>query len=199
MTSIYFFDENIGYMGGIGGQIYITETAGRLWEKLDVATSLYPISAIYFKTPYEGFALNSKTGIASVLDGKKGTTLCLDTITKLNKYRITWIDQGEFMYIYKDINFLNNKIGYAVGARQVYHKSGGRELGILVTGDGGKSWFPLSNDKNETIFNSVSNSGIVVGERGTILKIDIDYILNKDYEIQLLLKNEIRYTKTYHN
>ncbi|PCJ22862.1 MAG: hypothetical protein COA97_12730 [Flavobacteriales bacterium] len=190
MTAVYFIDENTGFVGNYEGQIYLTENGGENWKRIKGGGSA--VKSMFFTSKTNGLILseNSRSGISSIKNGEWKEVKYVELKNENGKNKVVNKYPEKLMIKYNSMNFFDDNIGYAVGQGYTTTSSKGRNIGIIVTADGGKTWFPISNEKHERTFNSVSKNGIIVGEMGIILKIDKDFITKTYQEIQSTIKNE---------
>lgn len=155
LRDIHFVDASFGWAVGDHGTIWHTQNGGEVWHRQDAGLSSR-LNAVYFVDRQQGFIAGgeiipqthrSKSVIARTTDGgktwEKITGLLLPTIQRLH--------------------FLNEKVGYAVGAATAIHPGG-----AWSTQDGGRTWSPLQgtggNHWCDAAF--VGDRGILVGRGG---------------------------------
>ena len=184
--AVYFTNKDIGYIGTYDGKLYLTENGGEKWSFVNSGAS--PIKSLFFKSKSEGLKLSNLAGVISIKDDKINEPIYLDVMIVKGEKMILRKDARQLILEFNSMNFFDEKIGYAVGLGFSSWGGNGRKIGIIVTADGGETWFPISNENHERTFYSVSKNGFVVGEMGIILKIDKDSIVEKYKEIQAIIK-----------
>ncbi|CAM1366524.1 T9SS type A sorting domain-containing protein [Tenacibaculum xiamenense] len=114
--SIYFLDENNGYATGDHGVIFKTIDSGTTWTWAGFQNGRYSNTSmygIYFQDSNIGYATGARGRIIKTMDGGN-----------------TWISHSENYNNFRQIQFLDNNIGYAQSGENFYK-----------TTDGGDIWF----------------------------------------------------------
>jgi|GEM_PF-1877012 len=125
MTSIYFVDENNGFIAGGNGVIWVTHNSGAVWEKHLVASG----------TNFTGINFNNESlGVAVATGGR---------IYKTTDLGVNWQKafKGETDGI-NSIYFIDMQKGWAVG------NSGA----VLKTLDGGEHWIKAAYNLTENLY-----------------------------------------------
>jgi len=146
LYSVFFIDENKGYIVGTGGLIINTLNSGLNWTK-QTSNTTDTIRSVHFVNENTGYTVGSNGIILKTIDG--GTNWVK---------QISGTDQD-----LSSVFFTSENTGYVIG------KSGL----ILKTTDGGTNWLiqisGTSNDFNSVWFTD-TDKGFIVGNNGTILK-----------------------------
>jgi len=151
LWSVYFLNQNLGWVAGQYGKIQKTTDGGSHWIEQNVDDS-YDLRSVFFvdenngwvvgKLNWPGLALHTTNG------GLNWSPISLDSVS--------------FTYLY-DVQFIDVNKGWIVGA----------EGKIFKTTDGGSSWNVQSSGTSYDL-HSVhfidQNTGWVVGDDGLILK-----------------------------
>lgn len=141
LNDVYFIDQSTGWAVGNDGLILKTDNGGESWDVIDsgVFADLY---AVVFTDQNHGW-IASGGGVLITNDGGN-----------------TWDIPSSLTGNYKDIQFINQNIGLAVGNR------------IVKTTDGGNSWTTMISNGSRrlnAIAFSDSENGWIVGESGIAL------------------------------
>lgn len=151
LYDIDFVDNQNGWIVGDNGIILHTNDGGSTWEKQFCGI--------------KGFKL-----AVDFVDSKNGWVCGKDSILHTKDGGVTWelqyyqdIGEGYF----RDITFLNNKIGFSIGG---YGDFGGHGI-LLKTDDGGVRWEQLADSELPTLTSiSINGQDIwICGFGGTIL------------------------------
>ena len=196
--SVYFVNTDTGYVTGHDGVIIKTTDGGNNWSIKAINPNHY-LSLIYFKSLDTGFVGGMVDTLLCTIDGGNtwtpktfGALIGIYTMTFLNanigfgtgsNYIVKTIDGGNTWYSIPNyladympsLFFTNVNYGYIVGGNwsgdAMPHFLGSV---ILKTDDGGITWDSLINIASSKILNSIfftnANTGIIVGEYGTVLK-----------------------------
>jgi len=150
MNSIYFVNDNIGYVVGNDGLILKTIDGGTNWLKQNSGTTDYLSSVIF---------LNADTGFVS---GGMPNTRGIVLKTMNGGETWTLINNITSNYL-RSIYFTDYNNGYTVCDNGY----------ILKSTNGGTSWSIQNSGTSNylySIFFTTANAGIAVGNNGTILK-----------------------------
>lgn len=128
-TTIYFQDENTGFIAGNDGVMYKTYDGGNSWMSLNTNTSL-PLYDIFFINKNEGFAVGGEDHCGGTGCIPKGAIIIYtkDGGQSWNPIPITLSEQ----IVLKSIYFTNDSFGFTVGDGL-----------ILSTEDRGATWNEL--------------------------------------------------------
>ena len=153
LNSIHF-TETTGWTVGDGGLIAkCTPLYG--WVKQTSVTDL-PLNKVFFTDDDHGW----------ITGGYQNDNSFQSIMLKTTNGGVNWNTVPNVLYLIKDIAFIDNNLGWAVG----YTQAG--EGGILKTTDGGISWVidtgNLSSQLNSLFIKD--NYGWAVGENGLILR-----------------------------
>jgi photosystem II stability/assembly factor-like uncharacterized protein len=195
LKKIFFIDESMGWIVGSQGTFFRTTDGGKTWNYVQLPINIF-MSDVTFLNQNEGWIVGDNYNIISVteggaksnvqqqaqqiigsltsvyfLDKKNGwvsssSGLIFKTVnggatwTKVSPKIIGLHDKGKSI---NDVYFRNANEGWAVGI------SGN----ILFTDDGGSTWNTLNKATNLELFRIAfhGNTGLIVGENGTILKL----------------------------
>lgn len=165
-NTVFFLDENTGYLGADGGRIYKT-TDGTNFELIRSGGNAN-VEDIYFIDEDTGFFVTSYGGVHKTTDGGSNWA------QKLNSGNL------------RSIQFTNENTGYAAGSEKIGIGSGQyKENGaIFKTTDGGENWESLDLTvaeeedqygvgwvpKINSIHFTNSDIGYAVGSRGLVLR-----------------------------
>jgi photosystem II stability/assembly factor-like uncharacterized protein len=145
-ASIFFINENIGWVCGYSGKIFKTVNGGTNWIEQDSHTDL-DLHSIFFINMQKGWAVGQEGIILVTSDG--GDTWITQTSPTSSKL--------------SEVQFLNENIGYACGSDNT----------ILKTLEGGTDWHQ-QNSGSDAMFSDIvflsPDTGYCVGWEGTILK-----------------------------
>jgi len=142
LNDIYFIDKNIGFVTGNLGCILKTTNGGDNWTSISPYTD--PLDAIGFKTVY---FMDENTGFVA-----GGMMFILKTTNSGIKWDTVYV--GTFFdSMIRDLCFVNDTLGFAVGTN------------VLITTDGGETWEkntsgPLSGVKVQFLN---ENEGFIAG------------------------------------
>jgi len=146
LFSVYFTDNNTGWVVGENGTILKTVDGGTNWESQPRGTQ-HSLYAIYFTDQNVGWAVGYMGIILKTTNG--GTNW---------NYQESWTTNNIFSIHFTDISY-----GWAVG-----------DLGtVLNTTDGGTNWNSQSSGTLKglrSVYFTDNNTGWAVGFWGTILK-----------------------------
>jgi photosystem II stability/assembly factor-like uncharacterized protein len=160
LISVYFTDENVGYISGWNGKLFKTTDGAQSWDTLlhIPGTTLRDLTFINENTGFvagaglgTGYILRTDDGGISwnsvyeglfvsgihFIDENLGFGLANYHIVKTTDGGISWAEynDGNFWILF-DIFFVNSNVGFACG-------SGGA---FLKTTDGGESWIDLTQN-----------------------------------------------------
>ena len=154
--SIFFTDENTGYVSGTAGTLLKTSDGGTNWVPLSSGTTA-SLASIYFTDANTGFVVGGNNTMYTS-DG---------IILKTTDGGITWSTFTLGYYELHSVFFTDANTGYAVGD---YYYSGNHGV-ILKTIDGGTNWFPVYGPylPMTAVFFPSTNIGYVIGSQ-SILK-----------------------------
>lgn len=198
--SSYFFNKDLGFIGGTGGTILKTTNGGTTWDTLNTNLKGATFKAITLFDENTGYAVTSQ-GLVKTTDGglnwkikAQGQLSNMSIIDKNTGFAIG--DQGIILKITSSgiistnsgvrtnllsIKTLDNNTAIAVGDSGL----------ILRTTDAGNTWKEIRKIPNEQLFSinfSDSKHGCAFGSLGLILVTDdggISWIKkNKDNEIK---------------
>lgn len=170
LRSVYFIDDNTGWISGSEGLIARTSDSGETWDKQLSGTS-NTLKSIYFVNSSTGWTVGEGGKILFTSDGGSAWTDQVSTtpntlnsvyfidqntgwaagangtILFTNNGGINWSSQnsGSTLEIF-DIKFVNSSVGYAVGG------DGFSVELILKTTDGGNNWTLLSSGWNGVLY-----------------------------------------------
>ena len=144
LNSIFFLNENLGFISGHNGTILKTTSGGNSWRYYPTGT-LYDLKSIYF--------INEMIGYAVGMDLMSPKGIALKTVDG----GINWeILNPEIDCPLNSVYFIDSNRGFAVG-----HKGN-----IIKTSDGGYTWIKLVNE-TDNVFRTISfineNVGFVGG------------------------------------
>jgi photosystem II stability/assembly factor-like uncharacterized protein len=160
--SIYFLNENVGFMAGHSGSLIKSVNGGTTWTSIPTGTNL-TLMDVYFIDEERGFVLSTNLdteypngNIHRTLDGG-----------------ITWYVIYNNNHKLNSICFVNENTGYIVGGG--WSDAGGwiiRWGVIMKTINGGETWTQETIGWSilRSVFFMDENSGCAVGDDGTILK-----------------------------
>jgi photosystem II stability/assembly factor-like uncharacterized protein len=146
LNSVFFINENVGWIAGDMGKIFTTTNGGENWIEQNSTTteSLWSVNFV-----------NADTGCAVGVNG---------TILKTENGGADWIQQNSPVSSFLvSMDFCNDSIGYACGMNGT----------ILKTTNGGSDWFQQVSGTTQGLIDLdfvSSDTGYVVGWYGTILK-----------------------------
>lgn len=157
VNPFYFITDSIGFVTANG--IFRTTNQGDTWVAVNADTTRY-YRAITMKNSLEGFAVGNKGALLRTTDG--GFNWTYDSIS----------DQD-----LRDIVFLNQNIGFAVGGGFGYYSD---TTGIVLqTLDGGQSWTRIKiSDHRLNSIEIIDSVGYITGNYGTIFKMDFRTFLS---------------------
>ncbi|MBI3258405.1 MAG: hypothetical protein HYZ54_02825 [Ignavibacteriae bacterium] len=160
LTSIFFVNENIGYIGGYDGAMYKTTNGGNSWITLKTNT-LLPLFDIYFLNVNEGFAVGGQDACSGTGCIPEGAIIIhtSDGGQNWNRVPLSLSQKIELNSVY----FANNSTGFAVGGKS-----------FLSTKDKGVTWHETKLEYTggqmlDVKFSDVNN-GLITGVWGMILK-----------------------------
>jgi photosystem II stability/assembly factor-like uncharacterized protein len=189
ISSIYFIDENTGFIGDGDGNIYRTTNAGINWSAhlLNSSFDLNSVNDIQFLNTQTGFLYTSYSMTCAT---------CLPVISNIYKTTnggINWILYSSINLSFGRMKFINENLAFASATEGIYQfngswsrilnlPSGGSPLDFMPpstitvrgyrTTDLGINWIPqeqlCDNITNITFVNQ--NTGFIVGYSGGILK-----------------------------
>ncbi len=191
LRSVFFADDNSGWIAGSGGIIARTTDSGETWNQQASGTS-YTLKSIYFIDNSTGWIVGANGKILFTSDGgsswsdqissthstlnsvyfidqNTGWTAGEDgTILFTNNGGMNWssLNSGTSLEIF-DIKFVNSLVGYAVGGDGFM-----TEL-ILKTTDGGNNWLALSSGTDGVLYSTAfvnETTGWAVGFERKIIK-----------------------------
>jgi photosystem II stability/assembly factor-like uncharacterized protein len=96
--SIFFVDENNGWVAGHSGRLAKTSDGGKTWKKMVYVKDEYKMRDLFFSDKDHGYAVGDKGAILYTADG--------------GEYWAVVTPGGDDL---KDVLFINEKIGWAVG------------------------------------------------------------------------------------
>lgn len=149
LDQVRFWDDKNGFLVSTDGTIYNTNDGGAIWSKLKSDFN-YPdrISNIYFASPKIGW-MASVNYSEDVLDVKNNKS----SIFKTENGGINWTPVKSLdSVILRDIKFINDTEGWAVGRKRVSSNLIIDRIFILHTNNGGNIW-------NEVLSNNPNSSG----------------------------------------
>ena len=111
-NTIFFVDENIGYIAGYDGALYKTTDGGNSWTAQNTKTSL-PFYDIYFFNENEGFAVGGESGCGGTGCIPKGAII-IHTIDGGQTWNQIALNLSEKIEL-RSICFANDLLGFAVG------------------------------------------------------------------------------------
>ena len=169
LRSVYFLNQNLGWVAGQFGKISMTTDGGSNWIAQNVDDS-YDLRSVFFIDENNGWVVGNLNWPVLTLHTTNGgsdwTFISLDSVSFNNLYDVQFID-------------VNN--GWIVGAN-------GK---IFKTTDGGISWNVQSSGTSYNL-HSVDfidqNTGWVVGDDGTILHTSnggVTFVENKEIEVPI--------------
>lgn len=127
LKDVDFIDENTGWVVGYYGTILNTKNSGEVWEKQNIPTECNSVD-------FSG---------VDFLDSEKGWVAGGEYILKTENGGTDWqIDlKADLEYMqaighFRDIKFLNENTGFAIGQEGVYYTRGV----LFQTDDGGMNW-----------------------------------------------------------
>lgn len=160
-NSVFFINNNVGYIVGAQGKILKTIDTGEIWVNVNsnVNSNLF---SVFFTSQDTGYISGENGLVLKTIDeGKNWTKLNSTTNSSLTK-----------------IYFVDNKEGYIIGAKGC----------LLKTIDGGASWNSLYNDTLTNFLDIKFHNkdvGYVLGSNSLVLKTinaGSDWIVKKDGE-----------------
>ena len=155
--SVYFIDENVGWISCDDGFVLTSTNGGDTWS--EIATGVTEtLNSIFFINPSIGWAVGDDSDIGVIIKTTNGGT--------------TWyqVNHPATMTLYT-VQFVNDNIGWACGSKL----DSGEERGvILYTNDGGENWTEqYVCDQLSTLFSLFFIDGLTgwaVGYDGIIVK-----------------------------
>jgi len=145
INQIKFVNNNFGWISApLWQSYYITKDGGNTWNR-----HARQLDEVYFIDSLNGF-LSNTNAIYKTIDGGNSWNKVITFNGDINR-----------------INFLNNKVGWAVG----YQNYGKQKL-LIGTSDGGNSWSVIPNLSNGNLYSidfNNSNTGYAVGYAGVIV------------------------------
>jgi photosystem II stability/assembly factor-like uncharacterized protein len=145
LRSVYFINDNTGWMVGSDGFITKTENAGEVWHKQESNTNVQ-LRSIYFVNQQVGWCVGDGIILNTTNGGESWEIQLSDTIPDLNA-----------------IQFLDENLGWTVGNQGT----------ILKTENGGMTWeivnVGITNNLNSLFFVN-QQLGFIVGNGGVIMK-----------------------------
>ena len=198
LQSVFFIDDNIGFIVGQNGRVLKTTNGGNNWIIKSSSTTAN-LKSVYFTDSNNGFAVGTSGTIVSTTNGGDNwISLASGVTTSLNDIRfsdftngiavgnngvilkttdsgINWFAQTsgttDSLFSICFIPGYNGSVAYIAGG----YSAGGVDFEgiVLNTIDGGNNW--TSNDcESSRILYSItfpnSSTGFAVGEGGTIIK-----------------------------
>jgi photosystem II stability/assembly factor-like uncharacterized protein len=150
LWSVYFLNQNLGWVAGQYGKIQKTTDGGSQWIEQNVDDS-YDLRSVFFVDENNGW----------VVGKVNWPGLTLNTTNGGLNWSLISLDSVSFTYLY-DVQFIDVNNGWIVGA----------DGKIFKTTDAGISW-NVQNSGTAFDLHSVDfidqNTGWVVGDEGTIL------------------------------
>lgn len=152
-NSSYFINNNIGFVFGMFGKIFITTNGGNDFDLLPKFTQK-AINCLFFKNEMSGFAG------------------CDDGLYKTDDLAIHWnkVNLGYEASIFS-LFFIDEFNGYALGTEKISMSI--NKHFFLRTYDSGDTWIRLDIEYdlgNANVLFTDINTGFIVGRRGLILK-----------------------------
>lgn len=155
LNSVFFYNENYGWVCGKGASAYYTTDGGVNWTinyVTSTAPTLHYMQSIYFVSQTTGWCVGGYSGNYS-------------PIYKTTDGGVNWVKQTQSLTANQlnGVFFINSNTGWAVGDGGV----------ILYTTNGGTNWVSQSSGTTENlkeVFFVNSTNGVVVGNNGTILR-----------------------------
>ncbi|KUK49012.1 MAG: hypothetical protein XD74_0394 [Actinobacteria bacterium 66_15] len=159
LHSVYFIDENTGWMAGANGTLRKTTNGGESWFALTPGTSVW-LSGVFFLDESTGWVVGDGGTILKSTDG--GTTWAAQTSgTTKNLWGVQFVDE-------------NN--GWAVGIPGGYGPPPPGEYSpILRTTDGGETWTnhgSLDHQTLQSMYFIDANTGWAAGNDNLIRSTD---------------------------
>lgn len=205
-TDIFFQDNQNGWISDSFG-LWKTKDGGKNWKYIDFGDSDHPVSMHFFNdnTGWVGgkgniYKYNEDISFSKVLetktdlicgsmffiDNKTGWIVCGLDLLKLDYSKQSWSKVGEISLI-RDIYFINDKIGWAIGRVPREEKLGA----AAKTEDGGLTWKIIFIEKTSEIgdlmniyFDSENtNQGWIVGSHRVYNTIDSGKTWSIDLDI----------------
>jgi photosystem II stability/assembly factor-like uncharacterized protein len=187
-TSNYYYNfnsiyttENSGWSVGDGG-IIVKYTPQSGWIQQTSVTDL-PLNKVFFSDDNHGWIAG---GYQNENDFQK-------ILLKTTNGGVNWNSVPNISYLFRDISFVDNDLGWAIG----YNQSG--EGGLLRTIDGGNNWV-LINGGLPAKLNALyikNNYGWAVGENGLILRnTDVTWV---EYDHENIQSTEFVLEQNYPN
>jgi photosystem II stability/assembly factor-like uncharacterized protein len=197
-SSIYFLNNNTGYLGGTYSNLYKTTNAGNNWDSAGfLRDTLFNLSNIYFKNPNTGFitgwneyqnqcwgrifktingGLNwtyiSTSNIPASIQfiNDTGFVFCGFNLLKTFNLGADWFTiKLDNSQSIQDSKFVNSQTGFIVGRDPFTTQS----ISISKTTNGGVNWqqsIPIGFYELYTIDNYGENNLITSGQGGTIVR-----------------------------
>lgn len=163
LRSVYFLNENTGYVAGALGGIYKTENGGQTWTTQTSGVTL-PIYGIYFIDANKGFAVGG--------DASCGGTGCVPP----GGFILQTLNGGQtWTQIYTpadkidvdDIYFTNATTGFAIAYGNVYKTTnGGQTWNVTVNNPGIKTMHISFSDAQHGYITSLSDKVIQTSDGG---------------------------------
>lgn len=143
LNSVYFIDQNTGWVAGLNGKIYKTTNSGSNWVSESAGSNHF--YAIFFTDANTGFAAGNGVLYRSSDGG------------------LNWMLQSPPASLYRGIFFFNANTGLFCGSSGIISK----------TTNSGTNWIAVPSGVNVFLYNikfSDNNTGFITGENGTVLK-----------------------------
>lgn len=172
VKAMHFPNTQVGYAVGREGIIFKTNDAGSTWNYLTLSSSQYNLESVFFLNADTGFAVGHKVQPSPCLCG-----ILMNTIDGGK----TWSD----LYFNERLNsiyFLNETIGYYVGATDT----------IMKSTNGGFAWsyeVSSTNSNLVDIFFPSNNRGYVLGwndllSSGSLVRLSLNTEIGNSVNIQ---------------
>jgi photosystem II stability/assembly factor-like uncharacterized protein len=193
LTSVFFTDENNGYVAGSylgNGFILKTIDGGANWNKLTSRVC----NSLYFTDDSTGYSVESISYISNGVVNYSGI------ISKTIDGGLTWDPLKLEVIDLNSVFFTDINTGYAVGSKSYHNSKGGISYDgiILKTIDGGLTWDPvcLAGGNFSSIHFPDANTGYVIDYSGMFKTADggatwtnlllYDYSINTYYYLNSL-------------
>ncbi len=153
ISTIRFFDENVGYAVADSELVYRTIDGGLKWEKVGEIRGS-SIRALFLVSPLVVFAAVNRIPESSIL-GANSTALIVQTTDGGKNWRPVYEAKSSIL---ETVKFTNRGFGVAVGSRIRSASTLDAEPLTLLSSDNGENWIDISK-KLFALFGTGTNVG----------------------------------------